>query len=285
MARLPDKSPWVSGLRWLGRLIPGDRLKTTTYLHAVSRPRRWLRTVVDGFWRMDHVYEVLGEFKRNFRGPFSILEFGTASGHSFVKLLYATRHLGMDDQVTVHGFDTFEGLPPPSDRSDLGLMDNDWRAGQYAGDYEALQAYCRGRHRNFVLHKGDFRDTLTPELVRTLREQPPILIWIDCDYYSSSRVALERILPVLRTGAVIYFDDIEFNFGSRFTGQARLVHEVNRGDFGANVELVPDPKLGLSAGRVYRFVAYDDEVPQFERTHEPAWKGRARPISNGSPFP
>jgi hypothetical protein len=51
----------------------------------------------------------------------------------------------------------------------------------------------------------------------------------------------------------MYFDELEFNFGSRFTGEARLVHEINSGKFGDGIELLPDTRLSLSSQRVYRF--------------------------------
>ena len=65
-----------------------------------------------------------------------------------------------------------------------------------------------------------------------------MLVWIDCDYYTSSRTVMERLLPYLPTGCVIYFDEPEFNFSSRFTGEARLIHEINHGLLGDGIELV-----------------------------------------------
>ena len=68
---------------------------------------------------MDHVYAVIEEFKRSYKGPFSILEFGVADGYAFAKKAYATRYLGMEDSIVCHGFDSFEGLPETDDQRDL----------------------------------------------------------------------------------------------------------------------------------------------------------------------
>ncbi len=38
---------------------------------------------------------------------------------------------------------------------------------------------------------------------------------------------LERLRPYLSSGCVVYFDDIEFNLGSRFTGEATVLREIN----------------------------------------------------------
>ena len=75
------------------------------------------------------------------------------------------------------------------------------------------------------------------------------------DYYSSARTVFERLLFVLPNGCVCYFDElVQLNFGSRFTGEARLVHEINQGRFGDDVELVLDPRLSLDTRRIYRFI-------------------------------
>jgi hypothetical protein len=242
----------LAGLGWC---MPGDRLKTAVYLNCIAGPRKTLRQAVTGFYRMDHVYDVLRQFKRDYAGRFSILEFGVADGYSFTKKLFATEYLGMADRVVVHGFDTFTGLPEVEGTTDQALVrGQEWVPGTYVGRHEQLQDYCERRYHNFELHKGLFKDTLTDVFLQRLEESPPILIWIDCDYYSSTRQVLERLIPYIPTGCVMYFDDIYFNFSSRFTGEMRAVAEVNNGDFGDGIELVPDRDLSWDSNRVYRFI-------------------------------
>lgn len=267
-------------------ILPGNWLKTFVFLHFVAAPRRMLRKFAGSFYRQEQVYEILKEFKSDYKGPFSILEFGTANGYSYTKMLYATRYLGMEDMVTVHSFDSFEGLRPPTDKEDKGLISNDWAEGQYRGNYEILKEHCEKKgYKNYKIHKGYFEDTLTPEVVNEFKTSKPILMWVDCDYYNSTRTVFERMLPFLPTGCVFYFDDFDFNFGSKFTGEARLVHEVNQGLFGANIELIPDRALSLDSNRVYRFIRYDEAGIQYERARSIEWQGKPRPISNGSPLP
>src|SRR5687767_10982932 len=88
-ARIADRSALITVLRVLGKLLPGDYLKTTFYLKAIAIPRKALRYLLNSFYRMDHIYDVLKEFKSTYGGSFSVLEFGTANGHSFTKMLYA----------------------------------------------------------------------------------------------------------------------------------------------------------------------------------------------------
>jgi hypothetical protein len=251
-----QRSPLRKTLAVMGILLPGDFLKTLFYLNAVERPRRMLRLALHTFYRIDHVYAVLREVKQRYRGSFSILEFGTSDGYAFTKMLYATRYLGMEDRVTVHAFDSFEGMPAPHGAGDRDLVtDNPFVEGEFRGRYADLAAYCAARYRNFRIHVGDFADSIDAAFLSSLESQPPVLVWIDCDYYSSARVVFERLLHHLPNGCVVYFDEYEqVNFGSRFTGEARLVHEINGGEFGDDVELVLDTRLSLDTQRIYRFI-------------------------------
>ena len=216
--RFGDKSFLMTALRFAGRSLPGDYVRTFVYLNLIYKPRLALRRLVSTFYRMDHVYAVIGEFKRAYKGPFSILEFGVADGYAFAKKAYATRYLGMEDSIVCHGFDSFEGLPETTDQRDLGgVAGADWKAGQYRGRYEELRDYLDARYRNCRLHRGMFDETLTPEFLQTLRVDKPILVWIDCDYYTSARSVLERLIPYLPSGCVVYFDEYEFNFCLLYT--------------------------------------------------------------------
>lgn len=280
------RSPMIALLRAFGAVIPGDYLKTVFYRNLIAKPRTAIRRGLLAFYRFDHVYAVLEEVKATYQGSFSILEFGTHRGYAFTKMLYATEYLGMSDRVTVHAFDTFEGLPPAADWRDRNVVSTHdvYFEGQFVGDYEALDALCRRRYRNYALHKGLFEDSLTPELLRTFETQLPILVWIDCDYYSSTRTVFERLLPYLPSGCVLYFDDYDaLNYGSRLTGEARAIHELNHGAFGEGIELVPDRKLSLDSGRVYRFIRLEGG-PEYQRAapypHTPGQKP-----SGGSPLP
>jgi hypothetical protein len=280
-----NRSSLVTLLRWLSKLLPGDYLKTTFYLNVIAKPRKALRLFVNSFYRMDHIYEVLKEVKNKYEGKFSILEFGTANGYSFTKMLYATKYFHMDDIITVHAFDSFEGLPAPTDSKDRGLASSNWEEGEFRGNYQELEQYCSQNYKNYQIHKGYFEKTLTDQFLNHLKTHLPILVWIDCDYYVSSKTVFERLIPFLPNGCVIYFDDYEFNFGSRFTGEARIVHEINNGLFGDDIELVLDQNLSLNSNRVYRFICYNSAI-QYERIPTVRdWTGEARRRTNDSPMP
>jgi hypothetical protein len=282
----PDKSPLIHALRLMSMLLPGEYLKTAFYLNFIDLPRRLIRQALFSFYRYDHVYTVLKEFAGQCAEPFSVLEFGTSDGYSFVKLLYATRYLKLTERVIVHTFDSFEGMPSAHDEKDKEWTSgDDWATGQFKGRYIELAAYCAQHYQNYQIHRGYFEDSIDDAFLTSLEQHPPALIWIDCDYYSSAKTVFERLLDRIPNGCVIYFDDLDnLNYGSRFTGEARLVHEINHGLLGDKIELISDPFLSLFSRRIYRFFRLPPNR-LFARSGEGNAPDQVRRFSDGSPLP
>lgn len=116
-------------------------------------------------------------------GP--IFEFGVATGRTTNCMAKKA------PKRTVHGFDTFEGIPEP------------WHG-------HAVNKYSQGGklpkvEANVVLHKGLFQDTLPGMLSAT--PGPASLIHIDCDLYSSTAFAFTLLKDRIRPGTVIVFDE------------------------------------------------------------------------------
>jgi len=106
------------------------------------------------------------------------------------------RYLAGKIDSTIHGFDSFEGLP---DAWFETLGKGSFSTG---GKYPSVP-------ENVDLHKGWFEDSLPPFL-----ESHPgdaAFIHIDCDLYSSTRTVLTALRPRIRTGTVIQFDEY-FNY-------------------------------------------------------------------------
>ena len=140
------------------------------------------------FWRLD---EILNYCVRQAPAEGLLLEFGVASGKSINTIAAAARGR------TVHGFDSFEGLP------------EDW-----SGHVETRGSFSRKGElpkvrSNVRVHKGWFNDTL-----KKFREEcpgPVAFLHIDCDLYSSTREVLQGLADRLRVGTVIEFDEY-FNY-------------------------------------------------------------------------
>lgn len=142
-----------------------------------------------------------------FRSPFlqrtgTWVEFGVAGGDS-LRRLSAQR-----GNAKLWGFDTFTGLP------------EDWRPEpQYQKGAFAVDAIPRvpGAH----LVTGLFGETLScwcPDSEITFAH-------IDCDLYSASKCALDRIWPYLADGAILVFDEF-YNYPGFEKGEIRALYEV-----------------------------------------------------------
>jgi hypothetical protein len=173
---------------------------------------------------------------------YSMLEFGVANGNGFQLMLHFRdfwlRKLRLQNKVLCVGFDTFEGIPPPSHQADAGVP-------VLAGDFnevslDGLRSHLlRHGFNDFEFVKGPFKETLKTQS-EFLREYPPIFVSLDCDYYSSTMDVLEHLLPtVVPHGCLFYFDDA--SFWSEKGGQMRAVAEVNAGKFGSHFQLCEFP--------------------------------------------
>ncbi|MGB3734348.1 MAG: class I SAM-dependent methyltransferase [Ilumatobacter sp.] len=123
-----------------------------------------------------------------------VMEFGVRSGRTINHI--ARRR----PKTTVHGFDSFEGLP----EAWAGYtMD----AGAFGG--EGIPEV----RSNVRLHVGWFDATLPEFLVDHdgEHEQAVAFIHIDSDIYSSAKTILEELAPRFRSGSVIVFNEY-FNY-------------------------------------------------------------------------
>jgi len=125
--------------------------------------------------------------------PGDIAEFGVFQGRS---LRAMAEHQPLR---TVHGFDSFLGLPEDWVRS----TDSTYSKGHFStGALPPLQA----QHRNIQIHPGFF-DASLPVWQCTLR-QPLALLHIDADLFSSSKYVLDTLNDAIAPGTVIVFDEL-----------------------------------------------------------------------------
>lgn len=120
------------------------------------------------------------------------LEFGVYNGASINMIARLTSQ-------TVHGFDTFRGLP---DAWVVG--EGKSRNVETAGSY-STQGRLPDAPRNVRFHVGTFDETL-PGFSQEFSGKVSFMN-IDCDLYSSTRSVFRHIGAQIRPGAVLAFDD------------------------------------------------------------------------------
>ncbi len=157
----------------------------------------------------------------------SALEFGVAGGNGLVELERLAdkveRECGVE--IEIYGFDNGVGLPKPADYRDLPYV---WRSGFYKMDVGALRA--RLRRSELVL--GDVAET-AGAFFQHHAAAPIGAVFIDVDYYSSTRDALKifdgadsQLLPRV----FCYFDDVissDSTFFSDHVGELLAIKEYN----------------------------------------------------------
>jgi hypothetical protein len=116
------------------------------------------------------------------------LEFGVYEGKT---LRWWAEHL-TDPSSRFVGFDSFEGLP------------EDWRPGGAVGEFRTAgpPSIDDSRVSSVV---GWFDDSL-PDYKPPEHEQ--LVLNVDCDLYSSARTVLEWAEPYLRSGTLVFFDEL-----------------------------------------------------------------------------
>lgn len=130
-----------------------------------------------------------------------ICEFGVAKGKSINVLADKLKN------HKLYGFDSFEGLPET------------WRGNYPAGTFKTPLPAVR---ENVELIPGWFNETLPGFL--EARPQPALLLHLDADLYSSTKIILELMRPRLVAGTVLVFDEF-FNYPGWLEGEYKAFFE------------------------------------------------------------
>ena len=137
--------------------------------------------------------------------PGDIAEFGVYRGGGSIMMASVLFFLEPDTTRIVHMFDSFAGHPDYGATKDL-----DFDLVQYSGQIvapiegviSALEEFGL-MHRNIVLHKGWFKDTVP------LLDRPLALIRADGDAYTSTSDILNNAYKLLSPGGAVIVDDYQ----------------------------------------------------------------------------
>jgi predicted O-methyltransferase YrrM len=123
--------------------------------------------------------------------PGDMAEFGVASGAS--AMMISARAPGR----ILHLFDTFEGLPTPTQADG-----SRFKEGQYRYSLEDVQLYLKSDNVRF--HRGMF-----PQSAAGLTETRFAFVHLDADLYASTIAGLEWFYPRLNKGGVLICHDYD----------------------------------------------------------------------------
>jgi hypothetical protein len=187
--------------------------------------------------------------------PGALVECGVFMGGNIEVMIRALQSRGAGDR-DIYLYDTFAGMPKPSDRDDHslgGVAKASWEAHRTEADGVKGSDWMKAgvdlvrqridplgypdRHLHFV--KGMVEDTIpavVPDRIAILR--------LDTDFYSSTKHELEHLYPRLSPGGILIIDDYGAFPGSRmatdeYAAEHRLDWFLHRVD--AHVRLVVKP--------------------------------------------
>lgn len=145
------------------------------------------------------------------------LEFGSHKGRT---MRLAWEHSNQLFDWTYVAFDSFEGLPeiPEIDRNPM------WEKGKCATTEEELIAMVKSAgmpRERLITVKGFYDQSLTREAALKLLPQKAIVVYVDCDLYTSTVPVLRFIKDFLQKGTIIAFDDWFCLNGDPERGQRR----------------------------------------------------------------
>lgn len=126
-------------------------------------------------------------------------------------------------------FDSFQGLPQ-LEPGDAGS--EDFAAGAYACSLEEFSVNLERSGvdtKKVIAVEGWYSDTCSPETINRYRIEKASVVWVDCDLYSSTKIVLGFVAPLIQDGTVLVFDDWFSYKGSPFRGEQRAFNEWRHG--------------------------------------------------------
>lgn len=204
---------------------------------------RLLPHTMGGTKALENAFEVVSIVEaRGIKG--SIIECGVAEGGTAAMLYMASEKLGMAKREFWF-FDSFEGLPEPTNEDYIGGKTGEFirplPKGACLGTIEQVQELMFDKldfdkHRVNLI-KGWFQDTV-PAFKQKV-EKPIAILRLDGDWYESTKIPLQNFYESISIGGVVIIDDYLTCFGSR-----KATDEI-REELAIDSPLIPDGRGGV----------------------------------------
>jgi O-methyltransferase len=132
------------------------------------------------------------------------LEFGVFKGASLLHAQKQADALGLTHMRFI-GFDSFQGLPPEPDQRTEMFYEGQYSCGE--GQVRTWLSQHGADWKRLNLVPGFYDQTLTWKTKAELRLTKCAVAMLDCDIYSSTKVALTWLDDVIEPGSIVILDD------------------------------------------------------------------------------
>lgn len=151
------------------------------------------------------------------------VEFGSCGGMTFDLAYHEIKRRSYPR--VMWSFDSFEGLPASEGGADTHP---EWQEGRLANSLEDFDATCAANEiprKAFRTVKGFYNETLGEQAAG---ERPGniALAYIDCDLYTSTLSVLRFLLPRLKPGMIMAFDDYHCWSSTHRSGERQAMLDI-----------------------------------------------------------
>ncbi len=173
-------------------------------------------------WRRQFFFNAFSALRFNgIDGDYA--EFGCWGGVTFNMAFMEARRSG--HPAKLWAYDSFQGLPAPeSDKDDHPI----WKEGALDMTLEEFHQVCAANQiprEAYEAVPGFYSDTLH-DLAADAAPVNIALAYIDCDLYSSTMSVLNFLLPRLKHGMILGFDDYFCWSATQIAGERRAMLEL-----------------------------------------------------------
>lgn len=178
-------------------------------------------------------------------------EFGSFKGDSLILFGIIKKFLSIFNpelkKQKIFSFDSFQGLP----KNNLDHKDPVWREKEFCGTLKEVINNVSSYGISFEYIKGFYSDSLTSNLKERMLKNPPSIIHIDVDLYSSTKEVLEWLDKISLPMAIYIFDDIWALGNHPYLGEQRAIKEYNQ--IPNNRGFLVESPLSMGSKTIYSF--------------------------------
>ncbi len=196
---------------------------------------RILRRIARRFYRSDQEISERDHRREFMRRAFKALAFNGITGdyaefgsHGGTTFNLAHREIRRHKrQRMMWAFDSFQGLPEQDGTDDYHPG---WKRGKMATSVDTFRALCRKNGIPATAYRtvpGYYDETIgdvaadAPDLPTDIA-----LAYVDCDLYSSTKIVLSFLMPRIKQGSIIAFDDYFCISDRQLAGERRAMLEA-----------------------------------------------------------
>lgn len=244
-------------LKWVKKSFLGKLIRR---IHSYTAFIAETETIAQGVFRKSiQVIDSHSTYWKQFGSKYgehthNYLEFGVQDGESMIQLwniLCANNKGKSPNNWHLYGFDSFQGLPDFQDGADIHPIVGKGAYASRGKEFVEGRLLSAGIPRDrFTLIEGFYEDVLNDDLKEKLGIRTASFVNIDCDYYSSTMVALEWSKNLLFDGAIVHFDDVGFYNYNPNKGELKAIRDFNQRHEDMGLSCLYQVDIG---GKVYGF--------------------------------